>query len=84
MTSFDISVREILQLLDYLKCSVEHAEKLMSIAINFWSDEKGKDHPFSSLNSESISELNFLSRKISSKSDLLQNKVSEISKVMPE
>lgn len=83
MTNFDIHVHEILQLLDYLKCSVEHAEKLMSIAINIWTDENDEAHSFSSLNSESINELNFIARKISSKSDILQNKVSDFSKEIP-
>jgi hypothetical protein len=37
-----------------------------------------------SLNAEAIKELEAITKKISSKSDVLQNKVAKLSKLMPE
>lgn len=82
MSKLDLTVQEVFQIFNYLRISLDHAEKLMGIATNYYCDSNDVEKPISNLNEEAVSELMFLTKKISSKSDILQNKVLEFSKII--
>ena len=84
MNDFEFVVHEVVQLLQYLEFSVQHADNLVGTATNFWVDSNDNERPVSTLNYEAVKELEAVCKKISSKSDTLQNKVQQLSKLMPE
>lgn len=77
MTRFETEVVEIQQLLKYIECSVEHAGNLLDLVMtgSFDTDNSKDFKPISTLNNDALVELKSLVKKISSKSDSLQNKV---------
>jgi hypothetical protein len=75
-------VCEINLIVDYLDITLNHAAKLLSTFMSFDSDENGNAITDTSLNFEALDELAFAVKKISSKADVLQNKVSELKKVI--
>lgn len=73
-------VNDISSVIDYLACSIEYAGKMLGSFMRFDTDENGNIVTPMNLNFESLDELLFQCKKISSKADMLQNKVSELKK----
>jgi hypothetical protein len=68
-------VCEINLIMDYLDITLNHASKLIGTFMTFDADENGNAKTDTSLNFEALDELAFAVKKISSKADILQNKV---------
>ena len=68
-------VCEINLVMDYLDITLNHASKLLGTFMSFDSEENGNAITDTSLNFEALDELAFAVKKISSKADILQNKV---------
>ena len=64
-------------LFSFLKCSIEHGQNLVGFAGALLLDNR----EISGLGKEAISDLLNLAKKISSKADMLQNKIKEMSKL---
>lgn len=68
-------VCEINLIMDYLDITLNHASKLLGTFMSFESDQSENAISDTSLNFEALDELAFAVKKISSKADILQNKV---------
>lgn len=68
-------VCEINLIMDYLDITLSHASKLLGTFMSFESDKNENAISDTSLNFEALEELAFAVKKISSKADILQNKV---------
>lgn len=82
LNSFNGTVTEINALLDYLDVSLRHASHMVGSFMSFNCDDNDNITTDMSLNFEALDELVFQSKKISSKADALQNKVSELKKLV--
>jgi hypothetical protein len=80
MNDRELLVYESVSLFSFLKNSLEYGEDLLGIANDYIRDENGEERPACTLNKEAISDLVNLCKKISSKADILQNKIQELSK----
>ena len=76
------AVYEVEALMDYLENSLSHCSHLIGSFMRFDTDENDNVITNTSLNLEALDELLFQTRKISSKSDILQNKVAELKKAI--
>lgn len=72
------SVCEINLVMDYLDITLNHASKLLGTFMSFESDENENAISDTSLNLEALDELAFAVKKISSKADILQNKITAL------
>lgn len=78
LSELNQSVCEINLIMDYLGITLDHADKLLGTFMCFESDDNGNAISNTSLNIEALDELVFAAKKISSKSDVLQNKIVEL------
>lgn len=76
MTDREIQCMEIHTLFSFLQCSIEHGINLLSFAQDLFLGDGG----YEEIDKEALNDLISISKKISSKADMLQNKIVEISK----
>lgn len=69
---------EINAIIDYLGIMLDHAGKLIGMFMNFDVDAADNASSDTALNFEALDELVFAVKKISSKADMLQNKVTSL------
>lgn len=75
-------VCEINLIIDYLDLTLNHASRLIGTFMTFETDENANAISDTSLNLEALDELVFVAKKISSKADVLQNKIVELKKLV--
>lgn len=75
-------VCEINLIMDYLDVTLSHASRLIGAFMTFETDENANAISDTSLNFEALDELVFAAKKISSKADMLQNKIVELKKLV--
>ena len=71
---------DISSIIEYLECSIKYAGRMLGTFMRFDTDDNRNITTPMDLNFESLDELLFQCKKISSKADMLQNKVSELKK----
>lgn len=81
MTDRERGYIEIDSIISFLKDSLEYGSNLLGHVCHY-IEEDGKEISCCGLNSEAMSELLQITKKISSKADVLQNKAKELSKLI--
>ena len=79
---FNRVVQEIQALLYYLENSLNYAGQMVGRFMTFETDDNLNITTDMCLNCEALDELMFQAKKISSKSDMLQNKVNDLVKIV--